>query len=307
MTSITTLQKDYKLTIRTFILTLTGVLWLNLSGFSQDTLDLFPQHPGSLICWQESLLKPRTLKVFCIKVRLTDPSLEVIAMPAEDPDSDGPAEARLTKPVDLFTIYGTLAAVNTNAFAGIPNDKTPGIGWFEGRPVDIQGMVTAGGRMISPPQEGRTAFWLSDTQMPHIGNPGPADTVDEAISDWGSVLMIDGTILPDSSVRVVHPRTAVGFDHSGSWLLLMVVDGRQPLYSEGVSLYELAVLFRERGCTQAVNLDGGGSSIMLIQDENGKVRTMNRPSDTKHRPIPVMLGIRPTSSSPSSPTSKLPR
>jgi exopolysaccharide biosynthesis protein len=301
-----TLPKACKLFNKKTLLWFSGVFWLALQGYSQDTLDLYSEHPGSLVCWSESLKQPRTLKVFCIKISLTDPSLEVIAMPAEDPDSTGPAEASLTKPLDLFERFGALAAVNTNAFAGIPNDKTIGVGWFEGRPVDIQGMVTAGGKMISPTQEGRTAFWLSTSNKPHIGNPGSGDTVDEAVSDWGSVLMVDGRILPDSATRVVHPRTAIGFDDTGKWLLLMVVDGRQPLYSEGVSLYELAFLFRERGCTQAVNVDGGGSSIMLIRDATGKPKTMNKPSDTKHRPIPVMLGIRATSSSPSSPTLKQP-
>jgi hypothetical protein len=302
-----TLPKGCKHFIKNILLILTGVFWLNLQGFSQDTLDLYPEHPGSLVCWKESIEVPRTLKVFCIKINLMDPTLKVITMPADDPDGEGPAEAKLTMPVDLFRRFGVLAAVNTNAFAGIPNDRSIGVGWYEGKPVDIQGMVTAGRKSISPGQEGRTPFWLSPSGKPHIGNPAPNDTVETAVSDWGSVLMTDSRILPDSSVKVVHPRTAIGFDKSGNWLLLMVVDGRQPLYSEGISLYELALLFRERGCTEAVNLDGGGSSIMLIADETGKAKTFNRPSDTMHRPIPVMLGVKTISSSPSTPTLKLPR
>ena len=302
-----TLPKGCKQLIKNIAFILSGVFWLNLQGFSQDTLDLYPERPGSLVCWSESLEFPRTLKVFCIKIDLTDPTLQVIAMPAEDPDGEGPAEAKLTKPVELFNQFGVLAAINTNAFAGIPNDKSIGVGWYDGKPVDIQGMIVAGGKKISPGQEGRTPFWLSPFGKPHIGNPEPNDTIETAVSDWGSVLMTDNRILPDSAVKVVHPRTAIGFDRSGKWLLLMVVDGRQPLYSEGISLYELALLFRERGCTEAVNLDGGGSSIMLVRDETGKAKTFNRPSDTMHRPIPVMLGVRAISSSPSSPTLKLPR
>jgi exopolysaccharide biosynthesis protein len=166
------------------------------------------------------------------------------------------------------------------------------VGWYEGRPVDIQGMVVSGGKTISPVQSGRTAFWISKGNRPRIGDPGPGDTVESAVSDWGSTLITDGRIIPDSTVTTVHPRTAVGFDDTGNWLLMMVVDGRQPLYSEGISLYELACLFRDHGCTHAVNLDGGGSSIMLVREPGKEVRTMNRPSDTRHRPVPVMLGVR---------------
>jgi exopolysaccharide biosynthesis protein len=97
---------------------------------------------------------------------------------------------------------------------------------------------------------------------------------------------------PSVSVTILHPRSAVGFDDSGKWLLLVVVYGRQPGFSEGIFLYELALLFRTKGCTQSINLDGGGSSIMLIQKPSQEAETVNRPSGLLHRPVPVMLGIR---------------
>jgi exopolysaccharide biosynthesis protein len=69
-----------------------------------------------------------------------------------------------------------------------------------------------------------------------------------------------------------HPRTAVGW--SVDRLLLVVVDGRQPGWSAGMSLDELADLMQRLGATDAVNLDGGGSSAMVVR---GVV--VNRPSD----------------------------
>jgi len=84
----------------------------------------------------------------------------------------------------------------------------------------------------------------------------------------------------------------LGFDDTGTWLLLIVVDGRQPGFSEGVSLYELSQILQAQGCTQSINLDGGGSSIMLIREPGQEVRTLNSPSGKTHRPIPVMLGVR---------------
>ena len=72
-----------------------------------------------------------------------------------------------------------------------------------------------------------------------------------------------------------------------------MVDGRQTGYSEGVSERELAGLMREAGCRAAFNLDGGGSSILLLGRPNERLEIVNRPSDSfGPRPVPVMLGIR---------------
>jgi exopolysaccharide biosynthesis protein len=74
-----------------------------------------------------------------------------------------------------------------------------------------------------------------------------------------------GTTIPE-----VHPRTAAARTADGS-LILMVVDGRQP-GSRGVNLEELAALLRGVGAVDAVNLDGGGSSTLVV---NGSL--VNRP------------------------------
>lgn len=79
----------------------------------------------------------------------------------------------------------------------------------------------------------------------------------------------------DSFTNTRHPRTAVGFNADTSRFFFVTVDGRQPGYSDGMTLPELANFIRELGCTQAINLDGGGSTTMVVR---GKV--VNRPSDT---------------------------
>jgi exopolysaccharide biosynthesis protein len=88
-----------------------------------------------------------------------------------------------------------------------------------------------------------------------------------------------------------HPRSAVGVDASGRWVTFVVVDGRQEGYSIGATLFELAELLRLRGCSDAINMDGGGSSIMIAA-EGDSTRIVNSPSDGESRPIPAMLGIR---------------
>ena len=71
-----------------------------------------------------------------------------------------------------------------------------------------------------------------------------------------------------------HPRTAIGFTADTSRFFFVTVDGRQPGYSEGMTLLELANFMRELGCSQALNFDGGGSTTMVVR---GNV--VNRPSD----------------------------
>ena len=104
--------------------------------------------------------------------------------------------------------------------------------------------------------------------------------VDDAIHA-GPVLMHDGKIRVTSNEEVffgstipdIHPRTAAGYRTSGE-LVLLVVDGRQ-VDSRGVDLQELAILMRDLGCVEAINLDGGGSSAMVV---DGKL--LNRPAGT---------------------------
>ncbi len=74
-----------------------------------------------------------------------------------------------------------------------------------------------------------------------------------------------------------HPRTAAGVRADGT-LVFVTVDGRQPETSVGMSIPELTDLMLELGCVSAVNLDGGGSTTMVI---NGLV--VNSPSGSSPR------------------------
>jgi hypothetical protein len=71
-----------------------------------------------------------------------------------------------------------------------------------------------------------------------------------------------------------HPRTAIGFSRSQQTLWWVIADGRQPGYSVGISLSDLADHLVRLGVDEAINLDGGGSSAMVA---GGKV--LNKPSD----------------------------
>jgi hypothetical protein len=84
-----------------------------------------------------------------------------------------------------------------------------------------------------------------------------------------------------------HPRTAIGALADGR-ILLATVDGRRPPLSVGMTLSELARLMIEFGATDAINLDGGGSTTMVVE---GKV--VNTPSDAAgERPVSDAIVVR---------------
>jgi hypothetical protein len=81
---------------------------------------------------------------------------------------------------------------------------------------------------------------------------------------------------------VRHPRTLVGVASRGRRLLLITIDGRQAGYSVGTTNRESARIALELGATEAINLDGGGSTAMAIARRRGdsvSIEVVNRPSD----------------------------
>ena len=84
--------------------------------------------------------------------------------------------------------------------------------------------------------------------------------------------------------RDLHPRTAIGIDRDTGQLLLLVVDGRQD-FSRGLTMKELASLYERLGAEDALNLDGGGSSILVARQPDGSLAVLNSPSDGHPRPV----------------------
>lgn len=81
-----------------------------------------------------------------------------------------------------------------------------------------------------------------------------------------------------------HPRTAMGYTND-SKLIILVVEGRNPNAS-GTTLAQEAQILKDLGCVEALNLDGGGSSCLLI---NGKETI--KPSDKSQRAVPAVFMI----------------
>lgn len=118
---------------------------------------------------------------------------------------------------------------------------------------------------------------------------------DTAIGSDATILK-DGRILTfnemiaqgrsEGHVKDRHPRTAIGITENGD-LLLGIIDGRQKeapagVESHGVDFRELAAMFKHYGAVTVYNLDGGGSSQMVIRNEAGEFEYVNSPSEGPH-------------------------
>lgn len=109
------------------------------------------------------------------------------------------------------------------------------------------------------------------------------------------MLVEQGEVVEGLNTQNINPRTAVGINKNGRYLILIVVDGRQPFYSEGATFPELAQLMLDQGAHFAMSLDGGGSSTMVVEGRNSKPVILNSPIDNyipgRERPVANHLGI----------------
>ncbi len=146
----------------------------------------------------------------------------------------------------------------------------------------------------SPIPDGKAVLWLkgtyaNQTEWMTIGgtldisftltlNNGPQDVnIHQLIGGSNHIIMQNGQFMEDWAER--HPRTAIGFNADSTRLYFVVVDGRH-LTSTGVTLLEMKGIFDALGAVTAVNLDGGGSSCILANDE-----VLNHPSDGPVRAV----------------------
>ncbi|MBQ6773456.1 MAG: phosphodiester glycosidase family protein [Synergistaceae bacterium] len=156
------------------------------------------------------------------------------------------------------------------------------------------GSLKINGNVLSDPYDNRGALGWNDNDEAVFSVAGS-----EQIPNWldmtniiqaGPLLLDEGRYavvdegFDNALISVRHPRSAVGLTEGGEWVF-MLVDGRNGMHSSGATISELAGLMKTYNIQYALNLDGGGSSEIII---NGKI--YNWPSDGRERLISYGLG-----------------
>ncbi len=241
----------------------------------------------------EERIEPRPNRVHIVRADLGNGRVRPAVVLAPDPDRDGPAEAALTHPLKLANDRSVLAFVNTNPWDSFPDAAGKrNRSWFEGQRVDIHGLAASGGAVRSPALPGGASVWFDKDGRVVLSDVPRDGAVAEGMCGFQPVVK-DGVVAAGPG-GPQHPRTAIGTDRTGTVVWLVVVDGRQAKYSEGMTLNELGGVMQGLGCWNAVNMDGGGSSIMGLADADGQLRVVNRPSGglSGIRPLPAILTLR---------------
>jgi len=245
--------------------------------------------PG-VVYVRESRTRPRPIIIHRVEIDLTTAGLEFLVTPVQ-PTGNYDLPARTTS--RFAREFDVQVAINASYFypfrADGPFDYYP----HSGDPVNAIGSCVSQGRWYSSPEPGYTLLAITPENRVALGDP--------SVYVWNGVsgrpvLLKNGDItkLDDGPP---DPRTAVAVDRTGRQMYWFVVDGRQPRYSEGVTLRELAELCREVGGWNAIALDGGGSSTLVVREPGRKPRVLNCPIHGTHppgveRPVANHLGVR---------------
>jgi hypothetical protein len=248
--------------------------------------------PG-VVCYSEKRPEPPT-RLFIAEVALANTNVQVRVAPGgPDPDGPGRWQTTLMLPTRIAAREGFDVVVNGDFFdaRGVKDAEGTNSHFRTEIWAAVNGPAVTDGRVWSTSTNARPCLVVHKSRKVTI------EMVDRpAADDWevvagNTMLVQEGTPVPHQS-KTRHPRTVVGLDATGTRLVVLVVDGRKPGVAVGMSYEELAAEMLRLGCRQALNLDGGGSSVMAVRDRaGGNFRILNEPTDGHERAVANVLGI----------------
>ena len=176
-------------------------------------------------------------------------------------------------------------ACNTSPWSPFTSKKDHKYAWFSGMVVSNSELVARG----NDSADTYPLFYLDKMGNYGIKVPHKYEHLSlykEAIFAFGTLLRAGKTFdeMPFESHFVRHtshtkktnPLIAIGFDKQKKYLYIVGVEGRMPTYSEGMFGQELARAIRYFGAYDAVLMDGGGSTTMLVVDSQNKITRLNK-------------------------------
>lgn len=221
--------------------------------------------------------------MFAFRVDLLEPAVEFFSTPS---NGAGALETFGQTTTTFVNTYAVALGLNANFFSPvstIPND-----------PRDLSGLAISRGEIVSPFESGRPALLITARNQPSIITAALSSYTNYWTAVAGSDrILING--VPQKATCTTdfcnqNPRSAVGISSSGRYLYLMVIDGRQPGWSDGATLYETGQWLLRLGSYNGLNLDGGGSTA-LAKLESGAAVLLNKPSGGVQRVDGNHLGL----------------
>jgi len=236
---------------------------------------------------------PRAMIAHVIIIDTKTKGIQFLVTPA-DSKSETPLNARTTS--QFLDEFGVQIAINGDGFSPWwsrgPADYYPHVG----DPVMPLGFAASKGDDYSEGIElsvGEKPTLYISRRNAFAFNDKP-NRVFNAISG-DRMLVLQGQPVTDLADSELDPRTAIGLNKNGRYLYIVVVDGRQPFYSAGITFADLANLLVDQGAYIAMSLDGGGSSTLVMEGETGEPVLLNSPIDNyipgRERPVANHFGV----------------
>lgn len=225
------------------------------------------------------------MKAFVFEIDLTNPGVKVeVSTPNNAPTF---AMQRMTQQATYedFNGHKVWAGINAdfyNMTTGVPQ----GIVYKEG--LAIKTTVTDALNTFFAIQKDGKAVIGDQEKYAVIKN-----NLQEAVG--GRVILVQEGVISSQTNTTLEPRTCIGVNQEGNKVYMLVVDGRNFHYSNGMNYTDLGKFMKALGAYDAINLDGGGSSTFFVRNTpdfvNGRFEIRNWPTDNGGQERAVANGL----------------
>jgi len=224
---------------------------------------------------------PHPVLLHVVKLNLQAAGLRVLVT-SPDPKFQNQATAALTTS-QFVQETGVQLAVNASFFYPFREDAPWDYYPYQGDRTFPVGLTIANGKTLVPSKAEWPAICFAANNQAQIVASGicPAQT-QQAVAG-NALILKNGQTNGDSKASDRdrnYGRTIVALDKSGQRLWLLIADDKQPHYSEGITLNKAAEILAELGVDTALNLDGGGSTTLVMMHQ-GQPKVINAPIHTK--------------------------
>lgn len=248
--------------------------------------------PGIAIYSETRTNPPQRL--FVAEIDLTNPKVRLHVSPGgPDPDGAGPWETTLMRPTKIAAREKFDLVVNGDFFSarGVKDVEGTNAAFRSEIWSSVTGPAVSGGKVWSTSTNARPCLVVSKAGKVSIRRVSQPQADDWEVVSGNVMLLRDGkAVLHENKVR--HPRTVVGLNQDATKMILLVVDGRKPGVAVGMNYAELTTELLRLDCYDALNLDGGGSSVLALRDPmRDGFKILNAPTDGRERAVANVLGV----------------
>jgi hypothetical protein len=244
--------------------------------------------------------------VNAIRVDLTDPDVRLFTTPRISNYSANYTEVAGSTTTNFLKKYALQVAINANNFHDPGTLDSPSYTAPEGTAFNATGELVCTGQVVSLQEsavDASTFRFNTNNQPTFIPTNWPASSpagANFSVSGLYAVLVngvnIGSNYLSSSDfVHQVNPRTAFGLSKDKHYMYLLTIDGRQSGYSDGALDWETAAWLLKVGAWEGANMDGGGSTCLVMADSTGQPVELNHssaiPSVGRERTVGCHLGL----------------